>query len=127
MSRSKANAQTANRVASRTFVVHDMCIHLQASLNAKLDQLATPEVLAATQPPAEFPVPAPHTEPKSLGSVVAEINKLRKQLIQAQTLLARATKQCDGYRRKLSESQVCSTVQFVHISQTCRFHSLQHN
>lgn len=79
---------------------------MQASLNAKLDQLATPEVLAATQPPSEFPVPAPHTEPKGLGSAVAEINKLRKQLVDAQTVLAKAIKQSDLYRLKLVESQV---------------------
>lgn len=55
---------------------------------------------------------------------MTEINKLRKQLIHTQSLLVKANTQCDHYRERLRETQVCST-QFQ-VSFWAGYHDIVH-
>jgi hypothetical protein len=80
----------------------------QETLNAKLDELATPEVLAITRPPAAFPVPVPHHEQKATRATTVEVERLRRHLLSSQSTLTTALKERDTLTAKLQESQACT-------------------
>ena len=77
----------------------------QSALNAKLEALATPEVLAITRPPATFPVPVPHEQQASNPSAL-QVERLRRHLVSVQTSLASAVKERDSLAERLEDSQV---------------------
>jgi hypothetical protein len=77
-----------------------------AELNAKLDALATTEVLAVSRPPASFPIPAAHPDPKSVGHAVAEIAELRRHLVDTQQRLEDTLRGRDDLSSKLTSAEV---------------------
>jgi hypothetical protein len=77
-----------------------------AQLNAKLDELATSELLAHTRPPASFPIPSAQQEPKSVGAAVAEIDRLRRHLVDSQSDLGKVLAARDELAKKLSAAEV---------------------
>ena len=79
-----------------------------AALNAKLDALATTEVLAISRPPASFPLPSPHADPASITHAVKEIEALRRQLADAQQQLATARRERDSRSKQLDSAEVRS-------------------
>ena len=77
----------------------------QSALNAKLEALATPEVLAITRPPATFPVPVPHEQQASNPSALL-VEMLRRHLVSVQTSLSSAEKERDSLAEQLDDIQV---------------------
>jgi hypothetical protein len=77
----------------------------QSALNAKLEALATPEVLAITRPPVTFPVPIPH-EHQCIKPSVLQVDKLRRHLVSAQTTLSNVVKERDNLAAQLEDCQV---------------------
>lgn len=78
-----------------------------AELNAKLDAIATTEVLAVSRPPASFPLPTPHPDPKNVGHAVAEITDLRRGLVDTRQQLEDTLRARDNLSSKLTNSEVC--------------------
>lgn len=79
----------------------------QSALNAKLEALATPEVLAITRPPATFPVPVPHEQQSSNPSAL-QVARLRRHLVSVQTSLSSTVKEKESLAEQLDDCQVCS-------------------
>lgn len=77
----------------------------QSALNAKLEALATPEVLAITRPPATFPVPVPHEQQCSNPSAL-QVERLRRHLVSVQTTLSSVVKERDSLAEQSEDSQV---------------------
>lgn len=75
-------------------------------LAAKLDELATTEVLAATRPPASFPMPEARRAPR--GTAAAEIAALRRQLAVQQQAAAAALRARDAATEALAVCEVCA-------------------
>ena len=73
-------------------------------LAAKLDELATTEVLAATRPPASFPVPEPHAPQK--GTAAAKLAELRRQLAAQQQAAHAALRARDAAAEALATCEV---------------------
>lgn len=87
----------------------------QESLNAKLDALATPEVLAITRPPAAFPVPVPCQEQKATRATVVEVERLRRHLLSVESTLTTTLKERDVLAAKLQESQARCSCAWLHL------------
>jgi hypothetical protein len=80
-----------------------------AEVSAKLDALFSTEVLAVTQPPAAFPVPAERPPPQDLAVGINEIADLRRRLHDAQTQRDAALRERDELSTKLEASEVRAT------------------
>ena len=83
-----------------------------AEVNAKLDALISADVLAATQPPASFPVPQCHQKPAKAGQLLSELEEHRRKITALQQERDDALRQRDDVQQKLDRSMVCSSVQF---------------
>jgi hypothetical protein len=83
-----------------------------AQLNAKLDELATTEVLALSRPPASFPLPESHADTQ--GQTASSLTALRRELAFKQQALDDALRARDEAAEKLECSEVCLTFQLGH-------------
>jgi hypothetical protein len=80
-----------------------------AQLNAKLDELATTEVLALSRPPASFPLPESHGDTQ--GQAASSVTALRRELAFKQQALDDALRARDEAAEKLECSEVRRTIQ----------------
>jgi hypothetical protein len=85
-----------------------------AQLNAKLDELATTEVLALCRPPASFPLPTSHADTQSKAA--SSIPALRRELAFKQQALDDALRAQDAVSEKLECSEVSTCTVFLVLS-----------
>lgn len=85
---------------------HDLHQVRAAEVTAKLDALVTTEVLAATRPPASFPVPTERPRPRDLAPAVHEIAELQRRALDGQLQLEKAVRERDALRNKLEQCEV---------------------